>query len=163
MPRDGCFIGTVEGVQGLEATARHARSLRCFLTVQYFSGRCIIILRFDFGLRRTPFVASAQSISIALYHSNTTCLSNGQADVSYTSSPGAGCQTVNLYPDGKYKAAGAFSAKVISISPDVVLRLFDVTGCSDSTPDEAKGDGSLGCVAGAASGAGWLSFRVDTV
>jgi hypothetical protein len=106
---------------------------------------------------------SAQSISIALYHSNITCLSNAQADVSYTSSPGAGCQRVNLFPDGEYKAAGAFSAKVASTSPGVVLRLFDDTACSDSTPDEVKGDGSLGCATEAASGAGWMSFRVDSV
>ncbi|KAH8588747.1 hypothetical protein B0O99DRAFT_727460 [Bisporella sp. PMI_857] len=79
---------------------------------------------------------SAQSISIALYRSNTTCLSNAQADVSYTSSPGAGCQRVNLFPDGEYKAPGAFSAKVASTSPGVVLRLFDDTACSDSRPDE---------------------------
>ncbi|KAI8961590.1 hypothetical protein F5Y11DRAFT_366630 [Daldinia sp. FL1419] len=106
---------------------------------------------------------SAQSVSIALYHSNITCLSDAQADVSYTSMPGDGCQSVNLFPNGEYKAAGAFSAKVASISPGVVLRLFDDTACSDSTPDEAKGDGSSGCVAEAASGAGWMSFRVDTV
>ncbi|KAI1124882.1 hypothetical protein F5Y10DRAFT_268622 [Nemania abortiva] len=106
---------------------------------------------------------SAQSISIALYRSNTTCLSNAEADVSYTSSPGAGCQSVNLFPDGEHKAAGAFSAKVASTSPGVVLRLFDDMACSDSTPDEAKGDGSSGCVPEAASGAGWMSFRVDTV
>ncbi|KAI1171747.1 hypothetical protein F4777DRAFT_564441 [Nemania sp. FL0916] len=109
------------------------------------------------------FVAStsAQSISIALYRNNTTCLSNAQPDVSYTSSPGAGCQSVNLFPDGDYKAAGAFSAKVASLSSNVVLRLFDDTSCSDKTPNEAKGDGSSGCVAEAASGAGWMSFRVD--
>ncbi|KAI0421894.1 hypothetical protein F5X98DRAFT_226030 [Xylaria grammica] len=114
---------------------------------------------FAFFAASTP----AQSISIALYHSNTTCLSNGEADVSYTSSPGAGCQSVNLFPDGEYKAAGAFSAKVTSISSGMVVRLFDDMACSDKTPDEAKGDGSSGCVAEAASGAGWMSFRVDTV
>ncbi|KAI1358405.1 hypothetical protein F5Y08DRAFT_350886 [Xylaria arbuscula] len=106
---------------------------------------------------------SAQSISIAFYHSNTTCISNGQADVSHTFSPGAGCQSVELFPDGQYKAAGAFSAKVTSTNPGVVVRLFDDMACTDKTPDEAKGDGSSGCVAGAASGAGWMSFRVDTV
>ncbi|KAJ2974136.1 hypothetical protein NUW58_g8754 [Xylaria curta] len=119
-------------------------------------------------LSRTAFAflaasTFAQSISIALYRSNTTCLSNAQADVSYTSSPGAGCQSVNLFPDGEYKAAGAFGAKVTSIIPGVVLRLFDDTACSDRTPDEANGDGSSGCAAEAASGAGWMSFRVDTV
>lgn len=105
----------------------------------------------------------AQSISIALYHSNTTCLSNAQADVSYTSSPSAGCQRVNLSPDSQYKAPGAFSAKVASTSPGVVVRLFDDTACSDSTPDEVKGDGSSGCATEAPSGAGWMSFRVDSV
>ncbi len=106
---------------------------------------------------------SAQSISIALYRSNTTCLSNAQADISYTSSPGNGCQRAKLFPDGEYKAPGAFSAKVVSTSPGVVLRLFDDTACSDSTPDEVNGDGSSGCAAEASSGAGWMSFRVDSV
>lgn len=106
---------------------------------------------------------SAQSISIALYHSNTTCLSNAQADVYYTTSSSAGCQRVNLFPDSQYKAPGAFSAKVVSMSPGVVLRLFDDTACSDKTPDEVKGDGSSGCATEAASGAGWMSFRIDSV
>ncbi|KUL87326.1 hypothetical protein ZTR_03402 [Talaromyces verruculosus] len=106
---------------------------------------------------------SAQSIVIALYHSNTTCLSNAQADVSYTSSPGAGCQRVNLFPDGEYKAPGAFGAKVAGTSPGVVLRLFDDTACSDSTPDELKWDGSSGCAHEAVSAAGWMSSMVDSV
>jgi hypothetical protein len=106
---------------------------------------------------------SAQSISIALYRSNTTCLANAQADVSYTSSPSAGCQRVNIFPDSDYKAPGAFSAKVISTLPAVVLRLFEDTACSDETPDEVKGDGSSGCATEAVSGAGWMSFRIDSV
>ena len=57
MPRDGCFIRAVERVQGLEVTARQGRWLRCLLTLQYFSGGCMLMLRFVFGLRRTHFVA----------------------------------------------------------------------------------------------------------
>ncbi|KAI0197509.1 hypothetical protein F4808DRAFT_463715 [Astrocystis sublimbata] len=46
-----------------------------------------------------------------------------------------GFQSVNLVPNGEYKCAGAPSAKVASISPTAVLRLFDGMMCSDRAPD----------------------------
>ncbi|KAK2865066.1 hypothetical protein FQN49_003944 [Arthroderma sp. PD_2] len=106
----------------------------------------------------------AQGITIDLFHSNTTCISNSSGDVTFNSvKAGSGCQRINLPPNKKYKAAGAFSAKVVATNPGVVLHLFDDTACTDTTPDTVKGDGSTGCAASAVSGAGWMSFKVDSV
>jgi len=104
-----------------------------------------------------------QSITLDLYHSNTTCLAGQSGDITYNAiTIESGCQRVSLYPNGQYTAPGAFSAKVSSTNPRIVLHLFDDTACTDTMPDTVEGDGSTGCALQALSGAGWMSFKVET-
>lgn len=126
--------------------------------------RLAIVVLFAFVYPRVCVAFDAQaptSITIDLYHSNMTCLAGQSGDITTDVIAESGCQQVALFPNGQYTAPGAFSAKLSSTDPAVVLYLFDDTACTDKTPDTIKSDGGVNCAPQAASGAGWMSYKVE--
>jgi hypothetical protein len=100
---------------------------------------------------------------IERYRSKMTCLFNQPGEMIHTIVLSIiPCTRIPLLPEGQNTAPSAFSAYISGSDTGVVPRLFDDTHCTGSTPDLLSGNRQGKCAPQSLSGAGWMSFSVET-
>lgn len=106
---------------------------------------------------------TGQSITLDLHRGNTTCRTSQKGDITHHSIPWDPVVIMSPYIRYPPRHARRFGANVSGTDSSIVLHLVDDTACTHTALDVLNGDGSTECAPQSQSGAGWMSFKLETV